>query len=218
MLMDLRRVPRIAALATKEKGLDSPFASENQGATKHEKQKSDSLSPGHGAPTRLPLLCGCVHRSGSGSTSQSSQPRSTFSATPAARVKPATRVTKRWRPGHIEGDPAVRDGTFPGFQGGDARGFTFLVYWITEKGVTDVAPSTWDAFQERVVRLYEQSAPLEETRRRIGQYIRRWKRWVVSGVRVRVPLAWSSPDVPAGPLAALLSIPGLVPGHSDESE
>ena len=64
-----------------------------------------------------------------------------------------------------------------------ARGFTFLGYWITAKGVTGVAPSAWEAFQERVVRLYEQDAPPQEVRQRIGQYVRRWKRWVMSGVR-----------------------------------
>jgi retron-type reverse transcriptase len=74
------------------------------------------------------------------------------------------------------------------------RGFTFLRYWITEKGVTGVAPSAWERFQERVVRLYEQDAPPEEIRRRIGQYVRRWKQWVVSGVReVRGAFEW--PDV-----------------------
>src|ERR1022692_4412197 len=62
------------------------------------------------------------------------------------------------------------------------RGFSFLGYWITEKGVTGVAPATWEAFQQRVARLYEQSAPLEEIRRGVEQYVRRWKRWVLSGV------------------------------------
>ena len=68
------------------------------------------------------------------------------------------------------------------FVGRIDRGFTFLGYWITEKGVSGVAPSAWEGFRERVVRLYEQDAPLEEARRRIGQYIRRWKQWVLSGV------------------------------------
>jgi hypothetical protein len=40
----------------------------------------------------------------------------------------------------------------------------------------------WDAFQERLVRLYEQNAPLEETRRGVETYVRRWKQWVVSGL------------------------------------
>jgi len=42
------------------------------------------------------------------------------------------------------------------FIGRIERGFTFLGYWITAKGVTGVAPSAWQGFQERVVRLYEQ--------------------------------------------------------------
>jgi hypothetical protein len=74
------------------------------------------------------------------------------------------------------------------FIGRIQRGFTFLGYWITAKGVTGVAPSAWEGFQERVVRLYEQGAPQEETKRRIGQYVRRWKRWVVSGVGDRAGL------------------------------
>jgi len=57
------------------------------------------------------------------------------------------------------------------------------LYWITEKGVAGVAPSTWKAFQERVARLYEQNASLEEIRRGVERYVRRWKRWVRSGVR-----------------------------------
>ena len=69
------------------------------------------------------------------------------------------------------------------FIGRIARGFTFLGYWITEKGVTGVAPATRDAFLERAARLYEQNAPLEEIRRGVEQYVRRWKRWVRSGVR-----------------------------------
>jgi hypothetical protein len=36
--------------------------------------------------------------------------------------------------------------------------------------VTGVAPSTWEAFQERVARLYEQNAPQEEIPRRIEHY------------------------------------------------
>jgi len=69
------------------------------------------------------------------------------------------------------------------FIGRIGRGFTFLGYWITEKGVTGVAPSALERFQERVVGLYEQNAPPKEIRQRIGQYVRRWKRWVRSGVR-----------------------------------
>jgi len=82
------------------------------------------------------------------------------------------------------------------FIGRIERGFTFLGYWITAKGVTGVAPSAWQGFQERVVRLYEQDVPPEEeTRRRIGQYVRRWKRWVLAGVReVGESLEW--PAVP----------------------
>ena len=88
------------------------------------------------------------------------------------------------------------------FIGRIQRGFTFLGYWITAKGVTGVAPSAWEGFQERVVRLYEQGAPQEETKRRIGQYVRRWKRWAISGVReVRGTFEW--PDVLPGEMGIL---------------
>jgi hypothetical protein len=68
------------------------------------------------------------------------------------------------------------------FIGRIERGFTFLGYWITAKGVTGVAPSAWQGFQERVARLYEQDAPPAEARRRIEQYVRRWKQWALSGL------------------------------------
>ncbi len=74
-----------------------------------------------------------------------------------------------------------RDKTFKGWI---KWGFTFLGYWISEKGVAGVAPSTWNAFQERVARLYEQNAPLEVIRRRVERYVRRWRRWPLGGVVV----------------------------------
>ena len=43
------------------------------------------------------------------------------------------------------------------FIGRIARGFTFVGYWITGNGVSGVAPSTWERFQERVVRLYDRA-------------------------------------------------------------
>lgn len=70
------------------------------------------------------------------------------------------------------------------FIGWIQRGFTFLGYWITEKGVTGVAPSAWKAFQERLARLYEQDSPLEKIRQGVEQYVRRWQQWVRSGVAV----------------------------------
>jgi hypothetical protein len=85
------------------------------------------------------------------------------------------------------------------------------------EGMTGVAPSTLEGFQERVVRLYEQDAPPEEIRQRIGQYVRRWKRWVVGGVRVLFPLAWFSSGIPAGPLAAFRTTPKCEPCQSDDA-
>jgi len=45
------------------------------------------------------------------------------------------------------------------FIGRIERGFTFLGYWVTEKGEAGVAPSAWEAFRGRVARLYEEDAP-----------------------------------------------------------
>jgi hypothetical protein len=43
-----------------------------------------------------------------------------------------------------------------------------------------------------VARLYEQDAPPEEIRRRIGQHVWRWKGWVLSDVR-NVTVIWAFP-------------------------
>ena len=68
------------------------------------------------------------------------------------------------------------------FLGRIERGFTFLGYQISGAGVIGVAPSAYAAFQERLVRLYEQNATPDELRRRVGQYVRRWRQWAVSGL------------------------------------
>ncbi|MEH2000890.1 MAG: reverse transcriptase/maturase family protein [Nostoc sp.] len=64
------------------------------------------------------------------------------------------------------------------FIGSIARGFDFLGYWFAPLGL-GVAPKTVERFVERVSRLYEQGADFC----RIGEYVRRWWRWVRSGVR-----------------------------------
>ena len=69
------------------------------------------------------------------------------------------------------------------FIGRSERGFTFLGYWITKQGVTGIAPSAWNGFQERVARLYEQNAPLEVIQRGVALYVRRWNRWMLGRVR-----------------------------------
>jgi hypothetical protein len=75
--------------------------------------------------------------------------------------------------------------------------------------VSGVAPSTWAAFQERLARLYEQNAPLEEIRRGVELYVRHWRRWVMSGV-LEVSFSFGSPDCEA------LSTP--LPSHEGHSE
>lgn len=64
------------------------------------------------------------------------------------------------------------------FIGQTAREFTFLGYRINAAGLIGVALPTVERFVERVNRLYEQGA----SARCIGDYVRRWMVWVVSGL------------------------------------
>jgi hypothetical protein len=59
-----------------------------------------------------------------------------------------------------------------------SRGFSFLGYAIASAGIVGIAPQTRRRFVERLTRLYEQGASVE----RIGNYVRRWQRWAVSGL------------------------------------
>jgi len=63
------------------------------------------------------------------------------------------------------------------FIGRISRGFDFLGYWFTPEGL-GIALKTVERFAERVSQLYEQGAG----ENRIGEYVRRWWRWVRSGV------------------------------------
>ncbi len=63
------------------------------------------------------------------------------------------------------------------FIGRIARGFDFLGYWFTPEGL-GIAWKSVERFAERVSQLYEQGAG----ENRIGEYVRRWWRWVRSGV------------------------------------
>lgn len=49
---------------------------------------------------------------------------------------------------------------------------------ITSAGIVGIAPQARMRFVERLTRLYEQGASVE----RIGNYVRRWQRWAVSGL------------------------------------
>ncbi|NER52921.1 MAG: hypothetical protein F6J92_41055 [Symploca sp. SIO1A3] len=68
------------------------------------------------------------------------------------------------------------------FIGRVARGFYFLGYWFSTRGL-EVAEVTVERFMERLRRLYEQNA----TASRIEEYARRWLSWIRSGV-LRVEL------------------------------
>lgn len=63
------------------------------------------------------------------------------------------------------------------FIGRIARGFDFFGYWFTPEGL-GIAWKSVERFAERVCRLYEQGAG----ENRIEEYVRRWWRWVRSGV------------------------------------
>ena len=59
-----------------------------------------------------------------------------------------------------------------------SRGFCFLGYTIASASIVGIAPQTRKRFVERLTRLYEQGASVE----RIGDYVRRWQLWAVSGL------------------------------------
>jgi hypothetical protein len=63
------------------------------------------------------------------------------------------------------------------FVGRISRGFEFLGYSFSALGLSGIARVTGERFVERVTQLYEQGAD----KVRIGQYIRRWCRWLTSG-------------------------------------
>ena len=81
----------------------------------------------------------------------------------------------------------------------------FLGYDFNATGLVGVAPTTYERFVKRVNRLYEQGA----SARCIGDYIRRWMVWVVSGLGDWVKtLSWPvyvfdanhNPTIPTLPL------------------
>jgi hypothetical protein len=60
------------------------------------------------------------------------------------------------------------------------RGFDFLGYFLKPYSLS-VSEKTVDRFIERIVRLYEQEPP-DGRHRRLGQYVLRWFRWLLSGL------------------------------------
>ena len=66
------------------------------------------------------------------------------------------------------------------FIGRTSRGFDFLGYQFTPSGLA-VAAKTIERFAERLTRLYERGA----AESRIGDYVRRWQRWVTGGLGAR---------------------------------
>ena len=64
------------------------------------------------------------------------------------------------------------------FIGRVSRGFDFLGYRFRSDGLIGVAQQTVERFVQRATRLYEQGADSE----RIGEYARRWLKWIHSGI------------------------------------
>ncbi len=64
------------------------------------------------------------------------------------------------------------------FIGRISRGFDFLGYRFQSDGLIGVARQTITRFVERATRLYEQGAVVD----RIGKYVRRWLKWINSGI------------------------------------
>ena len=64
------------------------------------------------------------------------------------------------------------------FVGRISRGFDFLGYAFSTVGLTGIARKTAEGLVARVNQLYEQGAAWS----RIGEYVRRWRRWVLAGV------------------------------------
>ncbi len=62
------------------------------------------------------------------------------------------------------------------------RGFDFLGYHF-KSGKLYVAGYSIERFKKRIARLYEQGADIIH----IGEYVRRWWRWVWSGVSLGMP-------------------------------
>ncbi len=101
---------------------------------------------------------------------------------------PGSGMTSRWL-----SSPSACRCSCTRWAGRISRGFDFLGYAFSPEGLA-VAAKTVARFAERVTRLYEQGAD----DLCIGAYVRRWQRWVVSG------LGASRPDVEA-------RLPAMVP-------
>jgi hypothetical protein len=71
------------------------------------------------------------------------------------------------------------------FVGRISRGFEFLGYSFASAGLVGVARQSVERFVDRATQLYEQGADSV----RIGEYVRRWRMWVRSGLNVCV---WNS--------------------------
>jgi hypothetical protein len=74
------------------------------------------------------------------------------------------------------------------------KGFDWLGYHISPYGLS-VATKTLQNFVTRSLRLYKQESRVGETSSRLGEYVRRWVRWVSAGV--------------AAGTSAVLCLPGL---------
>jgi len=66
------------------------------------------------------------------------------------------------------------------FIGRIAKGFDWMGAWLTDAGVTDIAPRAKANHQEKLRRLYEQTQhwPKARQEKRVSEYKKRWERWI----------------------------------------
>ncbi|MCS3433170.1 reverse transcriptase domain-containing protein [Klebsiella sp. BIGb0407] len=65
------------------------------------------------------------------------------------------------------------------FIGRITKGFDWMGAWLTDAGVTDIAPRAKANHQEKLRRLYEQTQhwPKDRQKQRVSEYKKRWARW-----------------------------------------
>lgn len=80
------------------------------------------------------------------------------------------------------------------FIGRIEKGFEFLGYRFSPEGLT-VAQRTVERFVARATRLYEQERERPDGPSALGDYVRRWERWVQAG---RLPGVWRTAEAPGG--------------------
>jgi RNA-directed DNA polymerase len=93
------------------------------------------------------------------------------------------------------------------FIGRIVKGFDWLGYRISPAGLS-IATKTLENFVARIRRLYEQSREEPDGSFRLGDYVRRWVRWVRGGVD-----AFSADSIPGNAVSLLHRVWTVLPVH-----